>query len=195
MRVVVLVIVGLACARSEPPTISNTSQTPDVKVADEAEWRLLAPVYANPDDMTALGALAELYSRRGAWDEYSAVRSRMLLLLPPRTTGPVPGGPFPRIGVPRSDPRPTTVLGRWINPTDLPELYGKPEVSAHELAIQLKASKNPDVRRLVRIGDAVCADLMFAIAEVYYERALRLDPDHKRARERLADLQRMRDGK
>lgn len=162
-------------------------------VADRAELALLNQALGDPG---RLGALASFYQQQGAWDEYSAVRSRMLELAPPPThPGPAPGGPFPRIGVPREGARPPTFLGRWLNPTDLPELYEQVQVTSAELERRLRSELDRDpssAQALVRLGDALCASLRFADAESLYTRAA--SAGHQRARERLGDLQRVLHG-
>src|SRR5690349_15823675 len=70
----------------------------NVTVADDVEWKLLHDAATTPAD--SLLALSNFYSEKGAWDEYSAVRGCMLARVKPGP-GPAPGGPFPRIGLPR----------------------------------------------------------------------------------------------
>src|SRR5438045_9350849 len=94
----------------------------------------------------------------------------MVELLPPQHgRGPIPGGPFPRIGIPRPGERPATVLSRWLNSRDFPELYASPEVSPRDLEKRLRSEQaTPHVR--IRIADLACIQLRFREALPAYER-------------------------
>jgi hypothetical protein len=171
--------------RVDPPANTSPvkSSPPDPVKVDPEELSLLEAATGGE-----LGPLAEYYLARGAFDEYSAVKSRMLENVTPGP-GPVPGGPFPRIGAPRTTPRPKTFLGTWINPTDLPELFEKVEVTPRDLEKRLRAELARDPKSatvLRRLGDTLCAQLRFADDEVLYRAS-----GDRRARERLADVMRV----
>jgi uncharacterized protein (DUF2164 family) len=173
----------------EPPRVPAT---PPVTTTDwnREEWKLLREVARHGG--AGLPALASHYQQLGAWDAYAQVRARMLELAPARP-GPAPGGPFPRIGAPRDTPPPNTVLGRWLNATDLPELYEKLEVSPRELERRLRAEEEPkSATTLRRLGDLACAQLQFDAGAAYYRQAI--VAGDRRARERLADVTRVLHG-
>lgn len=201
MRVVLgVVLVLVACGpsgRSAPP--SNRGNAP-AQIEDPMwhqlrdEWQLLHDLMAIEPPTSiepALGALAEHYQQRGAWDEYSTARAR-LLELAPKNIIPAPGGPFPRIGAPRDGARPATLLGRWLNDKDLPELYGKPEVTPIELALSLRERLGgaDQAQIKLRLGDALCAQLAFRAAIGMYREAV-AEGNLPRAADRAADVERI----
>ncbi len=112
-----------------------------------------------------------------------------------RRGGPAPGGPFPRIGAPRAEPPPVTLLGRWLNVVDLPELYQTPEFRPLQLYQQLRVQlgKANDAEVLIRIGDVHCARLDFSSCAESYRKALE-NKKLPRAVERLRDVERIMRG-
>jgi hypothetical protein len=173
---------------AQPAPIDNqkTNAAADVEDrSDPAEWSLL---HAAAGAKEALGALARYYQDHQAWDEYSAVRSRMLESVPPGP-GPVPGGPFPRIGLPRDHPGAPTVLSRWLDKAALPELFEATQVGQRELEAKLRALP-PSAANRTRLADVLCSELLFAAAAKLYEQAL-ADHEQPHARERLHDVRRI----
>lgn len=170
------------------------------------EWGLLHDVMMTRgrDPRAELGALASYYQQRGAWDAYASVRMRMLEVatmhwIPGAPAAPAPGGPFPRIGASRETAPPATLLGRWLNARDLPELYQSPEVTPSALVRQLNGEwdramqtreERADLHELeLRLGDAMCVQLDFENASSFYRRALA--GGNQRAAGRLDDLARL----
>jgi hypothetical protein len=135
---------------------------------DCREWQLLHD--AVDGTPASFGALAQFYEQLGAWDEYSAVRTRMLAFVPPGKI-PIPGGPFPRIGVPRDGAPPRTVLSRWLNRRDVPELYAETQFAQDALVAQL-GEQPASPATTARIADVLCTELRFRDAATLYERAL-----------------------
>jgi hypothetical protein len=150
---------------------------------DPAEWSLLHA--AAGGTLGALGTLARYYQDHQAWDEFSAVRSRMLEKVPPGP-GPIPGGPFPRIGLPRDHPGAPTVLARWLNRADLPELFEAKQVSQRQLEAKLRALP-PSAANHTRLADVLCSEVLFAEAARLYEQAL-AEQEQPHTRARLHDV-------
>lgn len=140
-------------------------------------------VAGNSDLLTALSQLAALY--KGRYDEYSAIRSRILALEP--LTIPPRGGPFPRIGLPASTydgrkMRPPSLLSRWLNKDRLPELYKSEQVSISELekslkiAIEQKGSTGREIEAtdalLEKLGALYCAQARFNEADKVFRAVL-----------------------
>lgn len=178
--VVLAMWIAAACQRGAQPPLGNVAVTGPERaegpIADEAEWRLLHAVASDEPD--GLGKLASFYESHGAWDEYSAVRVR-LLERAAAGRGPAPGGPFPRIGAPRASEvvPPPTVLARWVNRAVLPELFAAREVTLEELERSLSdalaaAPPGYEAGPHVRLGDVLCARLRFAEAARHYDQAL-----------------------
>jgi len=173
----------------------------ELETADEAiEWKLLRQQAAGEPD--ALGALASHYGQRQVWDEYSAVRSLMLARAESSTTppklgpGPAPGGPFPRIGLPRTAPRPRTVLSRWLNRNELPELYETKEITPRELEAILRQAmtigdpNDPHDKAQLELADLLCVQLRWEEAATIY-RALNPTLDSGRVGQRADDVRRI----
>ena len=154
---------------------------------DPTEWQLLSAA-AMRQTNDVLGPLAEYYTERARWDEMSAVKSRMLASIPPGP-GPAPGGPFPRIGVPNDHPGPPTILARWLNATDLPELYAATQVTQEELEVELRGLP-PTRDTRVRLAALLCSELRFREAATLYEQAL-AERDDAALRRRLADVKKI----
>lgn len=154
---------------------------------DPREWELLHAV-AQRQTNDVLGPLAEYYTQQARWDEMSAVRSRMLASIPP-APGPAPGGPFPRIGVPNDHPGPPTILARWLNATDLPELFAAQQVTQEELEVELRGLP-PTRETRVRLATLLCSELRFREAAALYEQAL-AERDDAGLRSRLADVKKI----
>jgi hypothetical protein len=177
---------------AQPAPIDNKKTNAAAHVEDRSdptEWSLLHAAAGGARE--ALGVLARYYQDHQAWDEFSAVRSRMLEHVAPGP-GPVPGGPFPRIGLPRDHPKAPTVLSRWLNRADLPELFEAAQVSQRDLEAKLRALP-PSAANRTRLADVLCSELLFAEAAKLYEQAL---ADHEQAhtRERLHDVRRILTG-
>jgi hypothetical protein len=201
----VIVAIAAACGGSgkvEPPAVSNVKQPAvgELETGDETiEWKLLQQAAADPD---GLGTLASYYGQRQAWDEYSAVRSVMLVRAessshPPKLgPGPAPGGPFPRIGLPSSTPKPRTVLSRWLNRNELPELYEPKEITLRELeailhqAMTVGDPNDPHDKVQLELADLLCVQLRWEEAAAIY-RALNPTLDNGRVGERYADVRRI----
>jgi hypothetical protein len=197
-----LVLALGACQPGSSLPLQNASaagpdQT-DEPIVDEAEWRLLHDVAREVPG--GLEALATFYEGHGAWDEYSAVRVRLLDRAAPGSM-PAPGGPFPRIGAPRAaDARiPRTVLGRWVNRAVLPELFAAQELTLEALEKSLAeavltAAPGYEAGPQVRLGDVLCARLRFVEAAKHYDQALasRRPPyELARVRARRDDIRRI----
>jgi hypothetical protein len=180
---------------ASPPPPSRHDEKGGTNVAasaedhsDPVEWSLLHAAAAGASE--ALGPLARYYEDRQAWDEYSAVRARMLENLPPdRGPGPIPGGPFPRIGRPHDDRRRRTVLSRWLNDAALPELFAKREMTQRALEKSLRALP-PSAETRRRLADVLCSELLFAEAATLYEQAL-ADREQPQVRAHLNDVHRI----
>jgi hypothetical protein len=178
--VVLAMLVAVACQRGSQGPLRNVAVTgperPDEPIVDEVEWKLLHAVAM--DEAGGLGKLASFYEGHGAWDEYAAVRMR-LLERAGAGPGPAPGGPFSRIGAPRPHEAvpPPTVLARWVNRAVLPELFAASEVTLDELERSLSdalqaAPAGYEAGPHVRLGDVLCARLRFAEAAKHYDQAL-----------------------
>jgi hypothetical protein len=184
MRWIAMAAMAVACsAPANRDVPANTVQDTD---DTDPEWSLLEHAARDP---AALGPLAEHYQQRGAWDEYSAVRSEMLERAP-IGPGPAPGGPFPRIGLPHGPGAARTILSRWLDPAILPELFEPTQVTQRELEARLRARGDD-----ARLADILCSRLHFAEAAVLYERALARDPGAPRLRARARDVQRILHGR
>ncbi|MEO8701769.1 MAG: hypothetical protein ABI867_17110 [Kofleriaceae bacterium] len=201
-RLAVLAFAGVlafACRRgpSGPPIEHHGIVTTEDE-EDDPEWSLLHAATANT--VASLAPLAAHYQQHAAWDEFSAARTRMLALAEQTTTpdpGPAPGGPFPRIGIPRTSPRPLTVLGHWwVNPVIVPELYAPTEISPRDLEARLREQliHEPKSRELrARLADVLCVELRFALAIQIYE-ALLAEAKDPALRSRLAAARRIVNG-
>lgn len=134
-----------------------------------------------------LAALALLYAD-GRWDEYSVARVRMLHIFErsnPGHPGPVPGGPFPRIGLPgytSTAQKPLSILSVWLNRKTLPELYADEQIGTETLGQQLKdqlqaaqkrnAASEETCRKMEKLAAFYCAMMRFTEAEPLFVSAL-----------------------
>jgi hypothetical protein len=192
IEAIAIAIVLGACWTSPQGQIEHRGSAAVTTERSGPEWTALARLAAGDGD--ALGTLSELYTQLRAWDEYSVVRAQMLALSE-FGLGPAPGGPFPRIGAPRADAVPVTVLGRWLNRRDVPELYAAKEVTPRELeaVLQAKLTGGPEQPRLLfRLAGLSCIQLKFRPAIDIYKEVLKSlapsDPLAVRTRALLADV-------
>ena len=189
-RAWLVLIATIGCRTTAPGTPIDDTGPKAMAVndddGDKIEWALLHDATGGTNDV--LGPLASYYDQHQAWDEYSAVRARMLDNVPPGP-GPAPGGPFPRIGLPRDHAGPNTVLSRWLNAHELPELFQQTQVEQRALEATLRALP-PSGETRVRLATVLCSELQFAEAAKVYEQAL-AEFDDPTARERLADARRI----
>jgi hypothetical protein len=179
-------------SKTAPPRAmdSHESKTaaPSRENGDPVEWALLHDAESGTNE--GFGPLAGYYERLGAWDEFSAVRSRMLENLKPGP-GPIPGGPFPRIGISNERKVAPTVLSRWLNKEEFPELFEESEVNQRQLEAKLRALP-PSAANKVRLADLLCSELVFDEAVTLYEQVVAEQGEEAaRARRRLDDLHRI----
>jgi|SRR5579883_1212997 len=141
----------------------------------------------SPKLMDNLSELAALYNQHSRFDEYSMIRTRMLnIFLKEHDNHPVPlpGGPFPRIGLKSyssTKANPPSLLSRWLNQQKLPELYNEEQLPVKKCEENLQhllhtaEQKTKDslktITQLNKLATLYCAMTEFSQAEPLYRQA------------------------
>jgi hypothetical protein len=197
-KALALFVVALSC-------LSATMQSGRAQNSNFAntEFQLLKSVASNEKTRktsnleSSLAALARFYSESNRWDEYSAIRTRMsevYIKENPKWRPPLPGGPYPRIGMPGykiEKTAPRSILSRWLNPKNLPNCYREEESTFEEYEKQFEqalanALKTKDLPKTAEALEALaglyCGQAKFAQGESLYLRVLEIQDKDPRLR-------------